>query len=54
MILGGGGERMVVVARVGDKEGGGVKPASLYLFSGWATFRTAALVISPAMQKDSS
>lgn len=42
---------MVVVARVGDKEGGGVKAASLNLFSGWASFGAAAPIISPAMQE---
>lgn len=53
VVFGGDGERVVVLTRVGDKEGGGVKAAPLNLFSSWAAFGAATPIITPAMQKQS-
>lgn len=49
VVFGGSRERVVVFTRIGDKEGGGVKAAPLYLFSRWAPFWATAPVISPAI-----
>lgn len=49
MFGGGGGDGVVVLARVGDEELGGVEAAPLYLFSCGTAFRATAPIISPGI-----